>query len=98
MGWVPHAGVLEIVTQPPHPHTAAKSSDGARKFHAPYKLSSQAEGGGRFMVLQHEEAAFSRTAQLFSPDKPRQINVALTPINWYLYDVQQHRFSKWRPP
>jgi len=33
------------------------------------KLSSQAEGGLRFLVLQHEEAAFSLTAQRSSYQK-----------------------------
>ena len=31
-GWAPHTGVPEIVTHPPHPHPAAKSSVSAQKF------------------------------------------------------------------
>ena len=44
-GWVPHTGVPEIVTHPPHPHPAAKSSVGTRKWSAHQKLSSKAIGG-----------------------------------------------------
>ena len=44
-GWVPHAGVPEIVTHPPHPHPAAKSRVGTRKRSAHQKLSSKAIGG-----------------------------------------------------
>ena len=44
-GWVPHTGVPEIVTHPPHPHPAANSRVGRQKFSVRQKLSRQGLGG-----------------------------------------------------
>ena len=49
-GWVPHTGAPEIVTHPPHPHPAAKSSVSALKFSPALSLATQLWASVKFLT------------------------------------------------